>query len=362
MASKRGSKSEKISSSKALQPTGTRLEALPSDYGKLLHELKARIRSAQIKAGISVNREMILLYWEIGRQIFERQSKDGWGSSVVERLSMDLRREFPDIKGFSERNLWNMRSFFDGYKDRLILQQLVAEIPWGHNLVLMSSVKDMDEREWYIKKTIEHGWSRNILVHQIESGLYQRQGRAATNFEMTLPPPQSDLAREVMKDPYVFDFLSLGEDALERDLQKGLLEHIREFLIELGVGFAFVGSQYHLEVGGEDYYIDLLFYHLKLRAFVVIDLKTGKFKPEYAGKMNFYLSAVDDILRHPEDKPSIGIILCKDKGKFNVEYALKDINKPMGVAKYEITRMLPQTIKGSLPSIEEFEAELEKGK
>ncbi len=353
---------KKISSSKALQSMDKIIDALPAGYGEFLAGLKVRIRSAQIKAGVSVNREMIKLYWELGRQISERQSQNGWGSSVVERLSKDLHKEFPDIKGFSERNLWNMKGFFDSYKDQEFLQQLVAEIPWGHNLVLMSSVKDMNEREWYIRKTIEHGWSRNILVHQIESGLCQRQGRAATNFELTLPPPQSDLAREVMKDPYVFDFLSLGEDALERDLQKGLLEHIREFLIELGVGFAFVGSQYRLEVDGEDYSMDLLFYHLKLRAFVVIDLKTGKFKPEYAGKMNFYLSAVDDMLRHPDDNPSIGIILCKYKGKIDAEYALRDINKPMGVAKYEITRLLPQSIKGSLPTIEELEAELEKKK
>jgi predicted nuclease of restriction endonuclease-like (RecB) superfamily len=360
MGLKNGKK--RTTSPKAVQSKGEKSGVLPEGYGELLIELKGKIQSAQIKAGISVNRQMILLYWEIGRLILENQAREGWGSKIIERLSRDLRREFPDMKGFSQRNLKYMRAFADIYPDGQFVQQLAAQIPWFHNCVLIDKVRNTDERQWYLQKTIEHGWSRNILVYQIESRLYQRQGRAATNFELTLPPPQSDLAREIMKDPYVFDFLSLGEDAIERDLQKGLLKHIREFLIELGMGFAFVGSQYHLEVGDEDYYMDLLFYHLKLRAFVVIDLKMGKFKPEYAGKMNFYLSAVDDMLCHPDDKPSIGIILCEDRGKINAEYALRDINKPMGVAKYEITRMLPQAIKGSLPSIEDLESELEKGK
>lgn len=334
----------------------------PAGYGEFLADIKTRIRSAQVKAALSANREMILLYLEIGHQILSRQSQEGWGKAIVERISVDLRREFPDMKGFSARNLWNMRRFCESCQNRPILQQLVAEIPWGHNLVLMSSVKDVAEREWYIQQTIQHGWSRNVLVHQIESGLYQRQGRAVTNFERTLPAPQSDLAHQTLKDPYVFDFLTIDADAAERELQKNLLDHIREFLLELGAGFAFVGSQYHLEIGGDDYYIDLLFYNLKLRAYVVIDLKIGKFQPEFAGKMNFYLSAVDDQLRHPDDQPGIGIILCKAKNSVTVDYALRDMRKPIGVAGYQLTRSLPKRLKSTLPTIKELEAELSKDK
>jgi len=331
---------------------------LPAGYAEFLADLKDRIRRARVKAALSANRELILLYWEIGRMILERQRKEGWGSKVIDRLAHDLRREFPDMKGFSARNLKYMRAFAEAYPDKKFVQEVLAQITWYHNITLLEKVKDPKERIWYIQQTIEHGWSRNVLVHQIESGLYHRKGKAITNFDRTLPAPQSDLAQEMLKDPYVFDFLGLTEDIRERELEKQLIARIRDFLLELGVGFAFVGSQVHLEVGGEDFYLDLLFYHLKLRCYVVIELKTGEFKPEYAGKMNFYLSAVDDLLRHPDDRPSIGIILCKSKNKVIVEYALRDTTKPIGVSSYRLTRALPEEIKSSLPSVEELEREL----
>lgn len=251
-----------------------------------------------------------------------------------------------------------MRAFAATYPDEEFVQRVVAQIPWGHNLRILDAVGRPEEREWYARQTVEHGWSRGVLVHQIESGLYGRQGQALTNFERTLPAPQSELAQQLLKDPYTFDFLTLDEDALERDLERGLLEHVRRFLLELGVGFAFVSSQHRLEVGGQDFYLDLLFYHLRLRCYVVIDLKVTEFQPEFAGKMNFYLSAVDEQLRHGDDGPSIGIILCKTRNRVIVEYALQDTNKPMGVSTYQITESLPKQLKGSLPSVEEFEAEL----
>jgi predicted nuclease of restriction endonuclease-like (RecB) superfamily len=253
-----------------------------------------------------------------------------------------------------------MKSFAQTYPNEEIVKQLASQIPWGHNIRIIQTIKDQDERLWYIQKTIENGWSRNVLVHQIESDLYNRQGRAMTNFEKTLPAPQSELARQVLKDPYIFDFLTLEDKVVERQLERALVEHIRDFLLELGVGFAFVGSQYHLEVGDDDFYIDLLFYHLKLRSYVVIDLKVGDFKPEYAGKMNFYLSAVDDILRNELDNPSIGIVLCKDRKKLTVEYALRDIGKPIGVPTYELEMIskLPPDLEGKLPTVEQLEAEL----
>lgn len=330
----------------------------PSGYAKLLEDLKTKIRSAQIRAGLAVNRELVMLYWEIGRRILAKQKIHGWGAKVVERLARDLRRAFPDMKGFSRANLLYMRAFAEAYPDNSIVQQVAGQIPWFHNCTLLDKVKDPIEREWYIRQTIQHGWSRNILVHQIEIGLYRRQGKAITNFERTLPAPQSELAHQILKDPYVFDFLSIGKEAKERDLEKALLEQIRLFLLELGVGFTFVGSQYHLEIGGEDFYIDLLFYHLHIRCFVVIDLKIGEFQPEYAGKMNFYLSAVDDLLRHKDDQPSIGIILCKGKNKVIVEYALRDTRKPIGVSGYKLTETLPKNLKGELPSIKELQGSI----
>lgn len=291
----------------------------------------------------------------IGRQILESQRQEGWGSKVIDRLSRDLHIAFPEMKGFSPRNLKYMRALAEAYPEEQIVQQAVAQIPWGHNVRILDYVKDPAEREFYVRKTIEHGWSRNILVHQIESDLYRRQGKAIANFDRTLPAPQSELALQILKDPYNFDFLSLSEEVQERELELALIKHLREFLLELGVGFAFVGSQYHLEVGGEDFYVDLLFYHLRLRRYVVIELKICEFQPEFAGKMNFYLSAVDDLLRHPDDRPSIGLILCKTRNKIIVEYALRDTQKPMGVAAYQITASLPEHFKGSLPTVEELE-------
>jgi len=333
-------------------------DLIPTDYPGFLNDLKDRIRSARVKAALAVNRELVLLYWSIGRDILQRQQEHGWGAKVIEQLSTDLRREFPEMKGLSRTNLLYMRAFAEAWPDEEIVQQVVGQMPWGHNVRLMESVKSRETRLWYIQKTIEHGWSRNILAMQIESGLYERQGKALTNFARTLPAPQSDLAQETLKDPYKFAFLTLGDEAHERDIERGLIEHIRRFLLELGGGFAFVGNQYHLEVGDNDYYLDLLFYHLKLRCFVVIDLKAGEFKPEHAGKMNFYLSAVDDLLRHPDDTPSIGLILRKTQDRVVAEYALRDVNKPIGVSLYDLSHALPDEIQRSLPTIEEIEEEL----
>jgi predicted nuclease of restriction endonuclease-like (RecB) superfamily len=254
-----------------------------------------------------------------------------------------------------------MKAFAEAWPDESILQQVVAKLPWGHNVRLLDMVKSPAERLWYAQETVARGWSRNVLVMQIETGLYRRQGKSQTNFSQTLPAPQSDLAQQLLKDPYDFDFLTLSRQAIEKDLEAALVEHIRNFLLELGVGFSFVGSQYPLEVGGEDFRIDLLFYHLKLRCYVVIDLKMGSFKPEYAGKMNFYLSAVDDLLRHPDDKPSIGLILCKAKNGIVAEYALRDISKPLGIAAFHYLEQLPDDFKSTLPTVEELEAELGKG-
>jgi predicted nuclease of restriction endonuclease-like (RecB) superfamily len=329
-----------------------------ADYADLLRILKERIRTAQVRAALSVNRELVLLYWQIGREILAKQAAAGWGAKIIDRLATDLRREFPDMKGFSARNLLFMRGFAEAFSDAAIVKQAVSQIPWGHIIRIMQLIKDASEREWYIRKTIEHGWSRPVLVHQIESGLHHRHGKAITNFDRTLPQPQSALAHQALKDPYLFDFLNLGEEAEERDFERALTEHISRFLLELGVGFSFVGSQYHLEVGGKDFYLDLLFYHLRLRCFVVIDLKMREFQPEYAGKMNFYLSAVDDLLRHKDDQPSIGIILCKTKNKLIVEYALRDTRKPIGVSGYKLTETLPRKLQGKLPTIAELEAEL----
>lgn len=327
-------------------------------YEALLSDLKNRISSARTRAALAVNRELILLYWQIGREILTRQEAEKWGAKVIERLAADLRREFPDMKGLSSRNLKYMRAFADAWPDGEFVQQLAAQIPWFHNCVLLDKVAKPSEREWYIRKAIEHGWSRNVLVHQIESGLMRRQGQAITNFKATLPSPQSDLSHETLKDPYLFDFLSIGEEAHEREIERELVKHITNFLLELGAGFSYVGKQYHMEVGGEDFYIDLLFYHLKLRCYVVIELKAGPFKPEYAGKLNFYLSAVDAQLRHESDNPSIGLILCKDKNKLVAEYALKDIAKPVGVSEYSLVEAIPEELKTSLPTVEQLEAEL----
>ena len=329
----------------------------PKGYAALLKELKERIRAARLRSALAVNQELILLYWSIGKDILVRQGQEGWGTRIVDQLSADLHRDFPEMTGLSSRNLKYMRAFAEAYPDPSFVQQVVAQLPWGHNVRLLELAKDPLEREWYARQTIEHGWSRNIFVHQIESRLFHRQGKAITNFDRTLPPYQSELAQEIIKDPYCFDFLSIGPGMLERDLERGLLEHLRSLILELGKGFSFVGSQYHLEVAGQDYYLDLLFYHLRLRCFVVIDLKIEEFKPEFAGKMNFYLSAVDDQLRHADDQPSIGIILCKGRNEVIVEYALRDSLKPMGVAEYRVSGALPAQLQSELPTAADFARE-----
>ena len=366
---------------------------LPSSYAPLLVELKARVRAAQVKAAVSVNRELILLYWHIGREILRAQKAEGWGTKVVERLAKDLAAEFPEMRGFSFTNLMRMRTFAEAYgADEIfpqavgklsgeIVQQAagqivpqavaqldgppepVALLPWGSNILLIEKVKDPAARLWYARKTLEHGWSRAVLTVQIESRLHERSGKAITNFDLTLPPAQSDMAREVLKDPYTFDFLTLGEAAHERDLERGLVQHVQALLLEMGAGFAFVGRQVHVEVGDEDFYLDLLFYHLRLRCFVVVDLKMKPFEPEFAGKMNFYLSAVDDQMRHADDAPTIGLLLCKDaKNRLKVEYALRDVKKPIGVAEWQtrLVESLPKKLQGALPTIEDIERELNK--
>ncbi len=329
-------------------------------YQDLLARLKIQIQSAQLRAAVAVNQELVLLYWRIGKEILLRQREEGWGAKVIDQLAKDLREAFPEMQGFSPRNLKYMRALAEAWPDEAIVQGPLAQLTWYHNLTILEKLKSHDERLWYVRQAIENGWSRNVLVIQIESGLYRRQGKAITNFQATLPAPQSDLAQQILKDPYNFDFLTLATAARERDLERGLIEHLRQFLVELGVGFAFAGSQVPLEVGGEEFRIDLLFYHLKLRCFVVIDLKVTSFKPEYAGKMNFYLAAVDDLLRHPDDQPSIGIILCKTKNRIVAEYALRNTSTPMGISEFRHLEELPERLKGTLPTIEEIEAELGK--
>jgi len=329
----------------------------PIGYAELVSDLKQRIAAARLQAALSVNRELILLYWGIGRDILARQRSEGWGARIIARLADDLRRAFAEMTGLSARNLSYMRAFAEAWPNQEFVQQVVALLPWGHNVRLLDAVKCPSEREWYARQAIEHGWSRNVLVHQIESGLFARQGIALTNFSRTLPAEQSELAQQILKDPYSFDFLSLGPEMTERNLERGLIQHLSALILELGKGFAFVGKQHHLEVGGQDYYIDLLFYHLRLRCFVVIDLKVEDFKPEFAGKIKFYLSAVDDQLRYSDDQPTIGIILCKGRNEIIVEYALRDVTKPMGVAQYRLSSTLPEQLKDKLPTAAELARE-----
>ena len=331
-----------------------------ADYRAFLEDLKSRVRAAQIRASLAVNRELVLLYWRIGRDILSRQEQLGWGARVIDQLSADLRRAFPEMKGFSVRNLKYMRALAEAWPDEEFVQQAVAHIPWGHNVRILDKVADPETRRFYIARTLANGWSRNVLVLQIESRLHEREGRAITNFELTLPAPQSDLAQQMTRDPYCFDFLTLADDARERELERGLIEHVRDFLLELGAGFAFVGSQVPISVADRDFYVDLLFYHLSLRCYVVIELKAGEFKPEYTGKLNFYLSAVDDQLSHSDDQPTIGILLCKGREDLLVEYALRDMTKPIGVANWEsrLVESLPAELAGRLPTVEQLEAEL----
>jgi predicted nuclease of restriction endonuclease-like (RecB) superfamily len=331
---------------------------LPADYAAWLSELKTRIHTAQQRASLAVNRELVLLYWQIGRDILARQGREGWGAKVIERLAQDLRNAFPDMKGFSPRNLKYMRTFAEAWPDEPFVQGVLAQLPWYHQLALLDKLPGPETRRWYAAKAIEHNWSRNVLVMQIETRLLERSGQAVTNFPLTLPKPQSDLARESIKDPYRFDFLGLTDEAQEREIEHALVKHVTEFLLELGAGFAFVGRQVLLDVGGDEFFIDLLFYHLKLRCYVVIELKGGKFKPEHLGQLGFYLTAVDRQVKSEHDNPTIGLLLCKSKNKVVAEYALGDKSQPMGIAEYKLLDALPAELQTSLPSIEAIEQAL----
>ena len=330
----------------------------PTGYADWLSDLKTRIHSAQQRAALAVNRELVLLYWQIGRDILARQASQGWGAKVIERLAHDLRAAFPDMKGFSRANLMYMRAFAEAWPDSAIVQQAVGQLPWGHNLVLLSKLKEPQQRLAYARRAIEHGWSRNVLNIHIETRSVEREGKALTNFDLRLPAPGSDLAHQTLKDPYVFDFLGVSKEADEREIESALVHHISRFLLELGAGFAYVGRQVPLEVGGDDFFIDLLFYHLKLHCYVVVELKAGAFKPEHAGKLGFYLSAVDAQMKNEQDAPTIGLLLCKNKNRIVAEYALRDSNKPIGVAEYQLIESLPAELQTSLPSIEQIEREL----
>jgi len=332
-----------------------------AEYRQWLGELKTRFRQVQLKAAVTVNTAMLQFYWELGADMVEKQKAYAWGQDFVGQLSADLMREFPDVKGFSVRNLKNARQWYKFWLPMPIGQQAVAQflsIPWGHNLAIMAKCKQHNEALYYVQATLAHGWSRSVLVHQIESGLWQREGKAITNFAQTLPAPQSDLATQLIKDPYKFDFLSLSKEHNERELELGLIEHITQFLLELGAGFAYIGRQVPLQVGERDFFLDLLFYHTRLHCYVVVELKTVDFEPEFAGKLNFYLKAVDAQLRTEGDQPTIGLLLCKSKDRLVAEYALSDIQKPMGLATYTLSHTLPETLRGKLPSIEAIEREL----
>lgn len=349
------------------KPKQANLSIAAKEYLQTLADLKKQVQEAQIKAALSANKELIKLYWSIGKTLVERQKISGWGSGIIEKLAEDLQKEFPGIAGFSRTNIFRIRSFYLAYeKVPQAVGQLetspIFSIPWGHNAVLLEKVKNIQERFWYAQKAIENGWSRSMLEMWIKSDLFHREGKAITNFAKTLPASHSDMAQQSLKDPYIFDFLTLAEDHVEHDLEQGLIDHVQKLLLELGKGFAFVSRQYHLEIGNQDFYIDLLFYHFKLRCFVVVELKTREFKPEDAGKLNFYLSAIDDLVRNPGDNPTIGLLLCKSKNNIVAEYALRDIKKPIGVAGYEaeITKRLPKELKSSLPTVQEIEAELAK--
>ncbi len=350
-----------------------------SGYPAFLEEIRERIRSAQVRACFAVNRELVLLYWNVGRLIGTVQDSEGWGKGVIPRLAADIKSDFPELKGFSERNLGRMKAFFAEYRflpqagakmevqeaDAGNLPQAGAELaeralqlPWRTNILLIEKVKDPTLRLAYMNAAIQNGWSRNVLSLQIDNRTCERDGKALTNFDRTLPPADSDMAQQALKDPYIFDFLTLEEPYKERELELALTAHLEKFLLELGVGFAFVGRQYSLDVGDTESRVDLLFYHLRLRCFVVIELKKGPFKPEYAGKLNYYLNIVDDRLRHSSDSPTIGLILCQDRNQVVAEYALKGIDKSIGISQYTLTQALPEEFRSSLPTIEEIEREL----
>ena len=370
-----------------------------TEYIPLLDSIKSRIRHAQVRATLSANAEMLLLYWDVGRIVADRQKAEGWGAGVIPRLAADIRNDMPEVKGFSERNIDLMIRFYREYpllvetspdssisqtalaklpesspKNSIVsqpvaqlatadeirmevLQQYAFLLPWSHHVLLLQKIKDFPVRLWYMKASVEQGWSNRTLAAMIKKDTYNRQGKAVTNFAVKLPSPESELAQQLLRDPYIFDFLTLEEPFHERELENALAANLEKFLLELGHGFAFLGRQYRIEVSERDFYLDLLFYHLDLRRFIVIELKKGEFQPEYAGKVNFYCSAVDDLLRRPGDAATIGLILCQEKDKIIAEYSLRNVEKPIGVSEYELTRTLPEPLRSALPSIEQIETE-----
>ncbi len=351
---------------------------ITDEYKKWLEDIKTKISTSRIRIALSVNSEVIRFYYMLGKEISEAIKNSGWGAKLVEQLSKDLKREYPDMKGFSLRNLRYMRDFYEFYSGSTILQQSVAklkkvdvvdktsvfdkykidQIPWGHNINIFTKAKDIEEAIFYINETIENGWSRDVLSLQIKLDLYKRKGNSITNFDTTLPAPMSDLAKQTLKDSYIFDFMAMTKPYNELDVEKRLVDNISKFLLELGKGFAFVGRQYHLEIDDSDYYIDLLFYHTKLKCYVVVELKNTAFKPEYAGKLNFYLSAVDSLIKVEDDNETIGILLCRNKKKIETEFALRGMTKPMGVSEFNLTEILPDNLKASMPTVEEIEQNL----
>ncbi len=337
------------------------MSKIEEGYNTWFESIKKKIRLAQLRAAVAVNAELLNVYWDLGKEITDKQNEAKWGDAILEQLSIDLRLNFPNIKGFSKRNLYAIRQWYLFFKNSFeFVPQPVAQIPWGHNRLIVAKIKNMDEALFYVQATVANGWSREQLEIQINNNYYKTKAKAITNFTNTLPSPQSQLAIETLKNPYNFDFLGLEEDALEREIENAMVQNITRFLMEMGKGFAFVGRQYPVLVSETEYYIDLLFYHLNLRCFIVVELKAGKFKPEYAGKLNFYLSAIDTQLKHADDKPSIGLILCRTKDKIEAEYSLRDIHKPIGISEYNLTQALPAHFINELPTVEQLENQLTK--
>lgn len=342
---------------------------ITDEYKDFIVEIKSKITTTQLKISSTVNSALLMFYWELGMMISQKQKQTKWGTKFIEQLAKDLKKEFPTLKGFSRTNLFYIKKFYEFYVDYFEQNKLVQhsvglfenevfQIPWRHNIEIINKTKDIKEALYYIQQTLKNDWNSETLAINIKSKLYQRDAKGINNFKATLPKPQSDLAIQTIKDPYVFDFLTFEKPYVERDIENQLIDNITKFLLELGKGFAFVGKQYHIEIANQDYYIDLLFYHIELKCYVVIELKNQKFIPEFAGKLNFYISAVDTLLKKENDNPTIGIILCRDKNNIEVEFALRDINKPMGVSEFELTEILPEELKSSLPSIEELEKEI----
>lgn len=338
--------------------------SIPAGYKEFLEEIRTRIRDAQVRASLSVNKELVLLYWSIGKSILDKQALQGWGSKIIDRMAQDLTASFPGVSGFSIRNLKYMRKLAEVYPDSQFVQAVLAQLPWWHNLLILEKLKDPESRTWYAHEVLKNGWSGRALEEAIRSNLYGRKGKAITNFQERLPAPHAQLVNDILKSPYNFGFLTLEDDYVEQKLERGLVANLEQLLLELGQGFAFIGRQYHIEIAGDDYYLDMLFYHIKLRCFCVVELKTTDFKPEYAGKLNFYLAAVDRQLKHSSDNPSIGMIICRTKNDLKVEYSLERSTMPMGVSEYEVNIMdaLPKELQGTLPTAAEIEAKLTQHK